>query len=82
MNKQRLAVFFGLILMLLSEFPLTVQGLDGPVRESRITLDRLEFNCRPILDPQGNFIGVTIPLAAMVSAATLKPQAASPEPEN
>jgi hypothetical protein len=29
----------------------------------------------------GAFVGVTIPLVAMVSAATLKPQAASPKPE-
>jgi predicted aspartyl protease len=42
--------------------PVICHAWEDPARETRITLDRLELNSHPIMDPQGNFIGVTIPL--------------------
>jgi len=43
-------------------FPLVNQAGNGSVKAVPVMMDRVSFAGKPIADPQGNFIGVTIPL--------------------
>jgi predicted aspartyl protease len=43
-------------------FPLENQAWKGPAKAIPMLMNRVSINGRPLTDPQGNFIGVTIPL--------------------
>jgi predicted aspartyl protease len=56
-------LFFIIILLpLLMAFPLVNQAKKGPEKAVLIMMDRISITGTPINSPQGNFIGVTIPL--------------------
>ena len=63
MIRQGFLVFFRLVMVvLLMDFPLVNQAWKGPAKAVPLLMDRVLINGVPMTDPQGNFIGVTIPL--------------------
>jgi predicted aspartyl protease len=63
MIRQGFLVFFRLVMVvLLMDIPLVNQAWKGPVKAVPFLMGRVLINGVPMTDPQGNFIGVTIPL--------------------
>ena len=62
---KRLVFFLFLhfvVLALMLGFPLSDQAAKGPAKAVPVMMDRVSITGTPIMSPQGNFIGVTIPL--------------------
>jgi predicted aspartyl protease len=60
--RPGILVFFLLMVTALMGLPLSDQAAKGPTKTLPFLMDRVSITGEPIMSPQGNFIGVTIPL--------------------